>query len=67
MPNAELMITPSHAEPIPDSEPLELAGLLRYYLEDLERLRLEIAKFEALQAHGVIVCGWPAVPISTVE
>lgn len=60
MPNGELLARPTRAEPIPDSEPLGLADLLRVYIDDLERMRLEIAKLEALQAHGRLVCGWPA-------
>jgi hypothetical protein len=61
MPNGELLARPLPAEPIPDSKPIGLEEILRHYLDDLERMRLEIAKLEALQAHGRLVCGWPAV------
>jgi hypothetical protein len=61
MPSGELLARPLPAAPIPDSEPLGLEDLLRVYLDDLERMRLEIAKLEALQAHGRLVCGWPTV------
>ena len=61
MPNGELLARPSRAEPIPDFKPIGLEEILGHYLDDLERMRLEIAKLEALQAHGRLVCGWPAV------
>lgn len=61
MPNGELLARPSRAEPIPDSKPIGIEDILEHYVEDLERMRLEIAKLEALQAHGRLVCGWPAV------
>lgn len=61
MPNGELLARPSRAEPIPVSKPIGIEEILGHYVEDLERMRLEIAKLEALQAHGRLVCGWPTV------
>lgn len=67
MPSGELLAKPSPAEPIPDSKPLGIENLLEYYIEDLERMRLEIAKLEALQAHGRVVCGWPKISSENFE
>lgn len=61
MPNGELLARPSRAEPIPDSKPIGIEEILEHYVGDLERMRLEIAKLEALQDHGRLVCGWPEV------
>lgn len=60
MPDGWLMVEPSRADPIP-LEPLKIEHLRQWYLADLERLRIEVAKLNALQAHGREVCGWPGL------
>lgn len=62
MPDGWLMVDPSRADPIP-LEPLKIEPLRQWYLADLERLRLEVEKLKALQAHGREICGWPVQPI----
>lgn len=60
MPDGDLLVKPTQADPIP-IEPLKIEPMREWYLADLKRLRLELVKLEALQAHGRLVCGWPAV------
>lgn len=60
MPDGDLLVKPTRADPIP-IKPLKIEPMREWYLADLKRLRLELVKLEALQAHGRLVCGWPAV------
>ena len=61
MPDGWLMAEPSRVDPIP-LEPLKIEPLRQWYLADLERLWLEVAKLKALQDHGRVVCNWAELP-----